>query len=62
VAEIALQDPVIVKIVEPEVSGLGDILLGALGLSGVLLLFAVVAAVAFGGLLYWFRSRERDSA
>jgi hypothetical protein len=62
VAAITHQEPVIVKIVEPEVSGLGDILLGALGLSGVLLLCAVVAAVAFGGLLYWVRSRERDSA
>jgi hypothetical protein len=56
---VILQEPVIVRIVEPEETGLADILLGALGLSGVLLLLALVAALAFGMLLYWFRSRER---
>jgi hypothetical protein len=56
---VILQEPVIVRIVEPEETGLADILLGALGLSGVLMLLALVAALGFGLLLYWFRSRER---
>ena len=55
-----LQEPIIVKIVEPGLSGLGDILIGALGLSGVLFLASAVAAVAFGAALYWFRSRQRE--
>ncbi len=36
------QDPIIVKIVEPsELSGLADVLLGAIGLTGVLALLAI---------------------
>ena len=53
--------PIIVKIVEPKkdpTGGLADVLIGALGLSGALFLLAVIAAVAFGGLLFWLRSRK----
>ena len=53
-------DPVIVKIIEPnkDLVGLEDILFGSLGLTGVLVLLSVVAALLFAGLLIWFRSRS----
>jgi hypothetical protein len=53
------QPPIIVKVVEPsgDPTGIADVLLGALGLTGVLVLVAVLAAVVFAGLLFWFRSR-----
>ena len=53
-------DPIIVSIAEPEPSdlvGLADVLWGSLGLTGVLVLGAVVAAVVFAGVLFWVRSR-----
>ena len=53
------QDPIIVKIVEPsELSGLADVLLGAIGLTGVLTLLAIAAGVVVAGLLFWWRSRS----
>ena len=53
-----LQDPIIVKIVEPsELSGLADVLLGAIGLTGVLTLLAITAGVVVAGVLFWWRSR-----
>jgi hypothetical protein len=53
-------DPVIVKIIEPnkDLAGLEDILFGSLGLTGVLVLLSVAAALVFAGLLFWFRSRS----
>ena len=52
--------PVMVKIIEPnkDPTGLADVLIGALGLSGVLSLIAVLAAVVFGAVLFWLRSRR----
>jgi hypothetical protein len=53
------QDPIIVKIVEPsELSGLADVLLGAIGLTGVLTLLAIAAGVVVAGVLFWWRSRS----
>jgi len=54
------ESPYFVKIVEPEgdPTGLADVLIGALGLTGVLVLLAVIAAVVLGGLLFWIRSRS----
>jgi hypothetical protein len=54
--------PVIVKLMEPEteLSGLADVLLGALGLSGVLLLCALVLGLATGAIVFWVRSRSSD--
>jgi hypothetical protein len=57
--------PIIVKIMPPEgdPTGLADVLIGALGLTGVLVLFAVIAALVFGGVLFWLRSRgNRESS
>jgi hypothetical protein len=52
--------PVIVKIVEPkrDPTGLADLLIGALGLTGILTLVAVIAAAVFGAVLFWMRSRK----
>ena len=56
-----LQDPIIVKIVEPsELSGLADVLLGAIGLTGVLTLLAITAGVVVAGVLFWWRSRSAE--
>ena len=58
---VALQQqppaPVIVKIIPPagEIEGLSDVLIGALGLTGVLVLSAVALALVFAGGLYLFR-------
>jgi hypothetical protein len=51
--------PIIVKVIEPkDPTGLSDVLIGALGLSGALFLIAVIAAVIFGGILFWLRRRK----
>jgi hypothetical protein len=56
---LALQQssPIIVKIVEPKPESLYEVLYGALGLTGVLALASVVAAVLLGAVLFWIRSR-----
>ena len=52
--------PMIVKIIEPkkDPTGLADVLIGALGLTGVMVLLAVLAAAVFAGVLFWRRSRK----
>ena len=52
--------PIIVKIVEPKSESLYDVLYGALGLTGVLTLASVVAAVLLGAALFWVRSRANN--
>ena len=55
------QDPVVVRIIDPpnkDLVGLADVLFGSLGLTGVLVLGAVVAAAVFAGVLFWIRSRQ----
>ena len=53
-------DPMIVRIIEPpsDVSGLGEVLLGALGLTGVIVLAAVFFGVICAGLIYFVHSRQ----
>jgi hypothetical protein len=53
--------PIVVKIIDSpntELKGLSDVLLGSLGLTGVLVLGALLAAVVFGSVLFWIRSRR----
>ena len=53
--------PVIINIKrEPtdDISGLADVLIGALGLTGVLLLGTAIAGLAVGALVFWLRSRS----
>ena len=49
--------PVIVKIVETphDPTGLSGVLIGALGLTGVIVLGAVLLGLAFAGLLFLYR-------
>ena len=52
--------PVIIDITPPvkgDPTGLSEVLIGALGLSGVLILCAVVLAAIFAGILFLWRSR-----
>jgi ABC-type phosphate transport system permease subunit len=52
--------PLIVKIVEPphDPTGIADVLIGSLGLTGAIVLMAIVLGVMFAGVLFWFRSRS----
>ena len=52
--------PIIVKLVEPsgDPTGLADVLLGALGLTGVLTVAAVTLGLLLGVVMFWLRSRS----
>jgi hypothetical protein len=52
--------PVIVKIIEPpkDPTGLADVLVGALGLTGVLGLAAISIGLVIGAVIFWMRSRR----
>ena len=54
------QAPITVRIIEPnrDPTGLADVLIGSLGLTGVLALIAVVAGVLFAAVLFLIRSRS----
>jgi hypothetical protein len=52
--------PIIVKLVEPKTdpTGLADVIIGALGLSGALALLALALGVVMAGVLFYVRSRR----
>lgn len=52
--------PIIVKIIEPphDPTGIANVLIGALGLTGALLLIALVFGVLVGGIMFFARSRR----
>jgi len=54
--------PIIVKIIPPEakseLSGLADVLLGSLGLTGIIVVAAVLAGALLAGVMFWVRSRQ----
>jgi len=52
--------PIIVKIVETphDPTGLAEVLIGSIGLTGVILLLALVVGLLFGSVLFWLRSRS----
>jgi hypothetical protein len=54
--------PIIVKIIPPEqkseLSGLADVLLGSLGLTGAIVVAAVVLGAVMAGIMFWIRSRS----
>ena len=53
------QQPIIVRIVEPpKQSGLVDVVLGSLGLTGAIILVAVISGFILAGLMFWIRSRS----
>lgn len=49
--------PIIVQVLDEPVksTGVGDIILGALGLTGVMLLAALLLGALLGGLLIWIK-------
>jgi len=49
--------PIIIKVIDEPVksTGVGDIILGALGITGVLLLAALLLGALLGGLLIWIK-------
>jgi hypothetical protein len=51
--EMILQNPIIVKVVQPPVESttVADVLIGAIGLTGVLVVFALLLGGALGGIL-----------
>ena len=52
--------PIIIKINEPpeDPTGIVGVLIGALGLTGVLTLIALVAGLLMAGVLFWMRSHS----
>jgi hypothetical protein len=44
--------------VEPKQNGLADVVIGAIGLSGVLFLIAILLGVVVAGVLIFLRSRD----
>jgi hypothetical protein len=55
----AQKSPIIVRIIEPPHNELRDVLLGALGVTGAIVLVALVLGVLVGGLMFWMRSRSQ---
>jgi hypothetical protein len=54
--------PIIVDITEPTpspIEGLAEVLVGAIGLTGVLALGAVLCGVVLAALMFWVRARNR---
>jgi hypothetical protein len=59
---LALQpsnEPIIVKLIDPpsDISGLADVLLGAIGITGVIVVGALLFGLVLAGALFWIRSR-----
>ena len=54
--------PIIVRIPQDppksELSGLADVLLGSLGLTGVIVIAAVLLGALMAGVMFWVRSRS----
>jgi hypothetical protein len=53
--------PIIVKLIEPaksELTGLSDVLIGSLGLTGVITLAAILMGLLLAGVMFWVRSRQ----
>jgi hypothetical protein len=51
--EMMIQNPIIVRVIQPptESTTVGDVLIGAIGLTGVLVVVALLLGGVFGGIL-----------
>ena len=52
-----LQPPIIVKLIEPpkDPTGIAHVVVGALGLTGVITVIAIVLGVVLAGVMFWLR-------
>jgi hypothetical protein len=50
--------PILARIVEPKATTLADVVLGAIGLTGVLVAIAFVFALVLAGVLFLIRSHD----
>ena len=61
-SQVQPNKPIIVRIPQDppksELSGLADVLLGSLGLTGVIVLAAVLLGAVMAGVMFWMRSRD----
>ena len=58
-ALVLQQSPIVVKLVDPHKDdGLADVLLKSLGLTGVMVVVAIVAGLVMAGVLFYWRSRK----
>jgi hypothetical protein len=61
--QMILQEPIIVRIIEPPddpIGDIGNVLMSALGISGVITLAALLIGLLVGGLMFWLRSRSNS--
>ncbi len=57
---LGAQNPIIVKVIEPphDPTGISDVIIGAIGLTGAIVVAAIVIGLIFGGVMFWLRSRS----
>jgi hypothetical protein len=57
---MAQQSPIIVKIIETpkDPTGLADVLIASLGLTGVIVLIAALLGLLMAAVLFWYRRRS----
>ena len=56
-------NPVIVKIIEPpkDPTGIADVLIGSIGLTGAIVLLALALGLLMAAILFWVRSRKMNA-
>jgi ABC-type phosphate transport system permease subunit len=56
----APNSPIIVKVISPptDPTGIADVIVGSIGLTGAITLLAIVLGLVMAGILYWVRSRN----
>jgi hypothetical protein len=61
-SQVQPDKPIIVRIPQDppksELSGLSDVLLGSLGLTGIIAVAAVLLGLVMAGVMFWVRSRD----
>jgi hypothetical protein len=58
--ELQTPTPIIVKLIEPSKAptGIADVILGAIGLSGAIALVAVLFGALLASVMFWVRRRQ----
>lgn len=61
--EAPKSDPIIIKIIDPpsDIESLGDVLLGALGITGVIVLAALVTGLLLAGVMFLVRRYQSSN-